>query len=618
MSSARLNRVGRTRPTSKDYENALSEAAAKRSQLVRAMAKDAHVSSKSRIWRFEAKAEAAAAQQKSPRPTSASPLRQRTARNAAPSADRELGDEANTSPARQASVASSDGRRLSETVLRDLRTRSAVLARTMAKDAQLADSSVVWRRNSRGGSGCSTPGRPASVDSSREVAFSSAGPRRRGSLGATSRANSEDSRCDRSNSERRRREKNFSDLFGRETPARSSTPRRRADSSELATTDHQDLAVEIVAGRSTKWRTAHSSTPPRMRKNLSSNAVVPREKPRPTCRPTDPSELQAWALERASRDSAAIMDLNAEVERRVREQRHPQTGGDSPVRRQLSAAQSAAERKRVCQTSGQIREGQGTSPRPWDDGKHSAAPVQDSRFLPQRVRMAPTTITKAGYILSTPGEGGPRVLVGGYGPPGRTGLRPAAQNGKSWWHEGASSSPPRIFASKPDEENRQRRRTSTLASVAAGQAANSGTTTPPPSARQRSPSADDAHRLTQADTVVAGVPERRRRATVATASPSAGTAANSESDRNKWLTEGTGPPTPRSARRDSMATPPTTPPAAGAGPFFFPASTSQGPTVVMQRRMTVEEHKLRSTVVHFPPHSARARYMEGVLTSRNF
>mmetsp|Transcript_70723 Transcript_70723/g.133538 ORF Transcript_70723/g.133538 Transcript_70723/m.133538 type:complete len:519 (-) Transcript_70723:110-1666(-) len=206
-----------------------------------------------------------------------------------------------------------------------------------------------YQRTPRSGSNVSTP----------------QGRRRRGAKDA-------DSSCE----DRRRTERNYSDLFGNQT-ARGKTP-VRGEMIGSANCSFLDPTIEIAHRNVNKW--PENLGPRSPRETLASQVLPLSENIEPE---RTAEEKQIQQEERICWDTRGLMDTKSEIARHVRESsrnRRGTAGAASP--REDSA--SATDRKRLGLTSGQFRRSSGGEPAPWDDGRAGPGPMAQSPSLTSR------------------------------------------------------------------------------------------------------------------------------------------------------------------------------------------------------------------------------------------
>mmetsp|Transcript_55175 Transcript_55175/g.99110 ORF Transcript_55175/g.99110 Transcript_55175/m.99110 type:complete len:573 (+) Transcript_55175:2-1720(+) len=200
-------------------------------------------------------------------------------------------------------------------------------------------------------------------------------------------------------SPRRRVERNYSDLFGRETPREMSnqpSPRSpRCKFGDLAVCTSLDSRAELdrsartpLSPRDQGHGRARSS--PRWDRKRNSSEVF--DCPTPD-RPKENFSLEEeriWENSRACWDTQTAWDMNAEISRRLRE-RMMEKGNSSPqtpreaskepplTSRSLASDGGASARrlKRLDMASGNVRHGIGATPALWDDGRCGPGPAME-------------------------------------------------------------------------------------------------------------------------------------------------------------------------------------------------------------------------------------------------
>jgi len=159
--------------------------------------------------------------------------------------------------------------------------------------------------------------------------------------------------------DKRRKERNFSNLFGKPTGERTGSLTKRTEIHGTANCSFLDSHVEI-ANRNQNPRTSSPETIYR---------------PKPTCTDTPdrtPQDTRTACEERACWDTRAIMSATSEVARRRREKQ-------GAPGQQLE--RSASERKRSELTSGQFRQGMGAPRESHDDGRMGPGPLRSTPDL---------------------------------------------------------------------------------------------------------------------------------------------------------------------------------------------------------------------------------------------
>mmetsp|Transcript_108396 Transcript_108396/g.171016 ORF Transcript_108396/g.171016 Transcript_108396/m.171016 type:complete len:566 (+) Transcript_108396:73-1770(+) len=178
-------------------------------------------------------------------------------------------------------------------------------------------------------------------------------------------------------SPRRRKERNFSDLFGQESLPRPSSRCSRSQIADSAVISSLDTRVELSNLRSP--RVAES---PRRRTEKNYSDLFDTSMPdRQRQRSHSPEQL-VREEERCCWDSRMRLEMNAEIERRIKENILIRSGALPPPKET-----SASEKKRLELTSGNMRLCCGDSPREWDDGRRGPGPAP--KGLTMRMRSGP-------------------------------------------------------------------------------------------------------------------------------------------------------------------------------------------------------------------------------------
>jgi len=172
--------------------------------------------------------------------------------------------------------------------------------------------------------------------------------------------------------DRRRAERNYSDLFGNQAAAPIKTPRRQEfhGTSNCSFLDHQ---AEISTRNATGWRAIAPATP----REASESKVLPIGERRKQSLTAEEKAIRQE--ERACWDTASIMESNSEIARRMRQSRADSAGRRDVASANQQRSSSASERKRLDLASGQFRHSNAIEPKSWDDGRAGPGPAPSPR-----------------------------------------------------------------------------------------------------------------------------------------------------------------------------------------------------------------------------------------------
>jgi len=197
---------------------------------------------------------------------------------------------------------------------------------------------------------------------------------------------------------RRRCERNYSDVFFNDPAHVRMTPRgnekhiSRGEPCGTTNCSFLDVSAEIRKRRS-DFNSRRGGSPA----VDESVQIWPWQPESPRGPPDTPKHKKAHTHEeRSCWDTSNLMHANSELSRRQRELHHPDG-------RPLNRNMSASERKRAELTSGQMREGHGTSKAEWDDGRsspvpHSPKPSMHSRSCTE----SPSSRANRGIQIGSP------------------------------------------------------------------------------------------------------------------------------------------------------------------------------------------------------------------------
>jgi len=178
---------------------------------------------------------------------------------------------------------------------------------------------------------------------------------------------------------RRRCERNYSDIFfdapvsSKVSPSPVSEKKQITRGEPAGSTAASFLSphAELIRRRKQQRGGAPEAD------GVAESVTMPAGKTQSPRSPRSPREKKLDHEERACYETSGLMEANAEIARRRRERTHPD--GAPPIR-----LLSASERKRAELTSGQIRQGTGTSAALWDDGRSAGAPYSPKPSMHSR------------------------------------------------------------------------------------------------------------------------------------------------------------------------------------------------------------------------------------------
>lgn len=183
---------------------------------------------------------------------------------------------------------------------------------------------------------------------------------------------------DASFEQRRRTERNYSDLFGNQ----QTSPKKVTNREEVigtATCDFLNPHAEIAHRNTTRWRPSGNMSPREARDAQATSEVLPQSAKKVV--PLSSEEQMVSIQERACWDTRGFFESDAEIARRHRERA-------APTKMSGPRAQSASETKRLHLASGQFRKSTGVDPVPWDDGRAGPPPPATDRSVITQTSMS--------------------------------------------------------------------------------------------------------------------------------------------------------------------------------------------------------------------------------------